>query len=71
MSVSDLIPELLKLDRADKLRLLQLLALDLAKDEQSLLTEGASYPVWSPYGAHDAARTLLEALNGEAEARHG
>lgn len=64
MSINELVPILSGLDRADKLRVMQLLIQELAKEEGALLS-GESYPIWSPYGSFDAANVLLEALNKE------
>lgn len=55
--------ELRRLNRVDKLEVIQLLAAELANEENNLLKSGGSYPVWSPYDAVDAANIMLEALN--------
>ncbi len=48
------------LPRADKLRLMQFLVIDLAQEEGvSLLAADAEYPIWTPLNAFDAAETLL------------
>lgn len=52
-----------RLDRVDKLRIIQLLVNDLAAEES--LASGATYEVWSPYDAPDAATTLLNMLKDE------
>jgi hypothetical protein len=62
MSLTELLPVLQELTRADKLRVLQFLVLELAKEEGALLIPEASYPIWSPYEAFDAAAVLLEVL---------
>ena len=67
MGINELAPILAALDRADKLRVLQLLIQELAKEDGALLN-GESYPIWSPYDAFEAADVLLEAL--KAEPRH-
>ncbi|MBD2774804.1 hypothetical protein [Iningainema tapete] len=54
-----------KLNRACKLQVIQLLATELANEENKLIQSGASYPVWSPYDAVEAANIMLEALNAE------
>lgn len=66
MSINELAPILLNLDRADKLRAMQLLIQELAKEEGALLSAN-SYAVWSPYASYEAASILLEALNAEQE----
>jgi len=51
------------LPRADKLRLMQFLVIDLAQEEGvPLLAADAEYPVWTPLNAFDAADTLLQML---------
>jgi hypothetical protein len=64
VSINELAPILLNLDRADMLRAMQLLIQELAKEEGALLS-GNSYAVWSPYASYEAASILLEALNTE------
>jgi hypothetical protein len=66
MSLVDLLPELHSLSRMDKLRLIRLLAEDLAQSEPSgLLEEGRDYPLWSPDRAYDAAAALLRELDAD------
>ena len=60
---SHLFSELSQLDRADKLRVMQFLINELAKDEGVLLKPNAEYPIWSPYNSYNAAGTLLKLLN--------
>ena len=64
MSLNELMPTLRDLDRADKLRVMQFLIQELAKEENALLGTD-SYPVWSPYDSFEAANILLEALKTE------
>jgi hypothetical protein len=70
MSLTELIPDIKMLERADKLRLMQLLVVDLAQEEGiPLLSAGTEYPIWTPLCAFDAADTLLQMLQthqGEA-----
>jgi hypothetical protein len=61
--LADLLPELHRLSRADKLRAMSFLVNELAKDEDVLLTHGALYEVWSPYDASQAAETLVNMLD--------
>lgn len=70
MLSSDLVKQLHNLNRADKLRVIQLLVGDLASEEEVYLTTGATYEVWSPYDAPDAAATLLTLLDDD-ETQHG
>ena len=63
MSLSELMPVLQTLSRADKFRLVRLLVSDLEEEPQSLVTPGGAYPVWSPLGADEAAAVLLRELD--------
>jgi hypothetical protein len=65
MVSNELVAQLRKLDRVDKLQVIQLLAAELANEENNLIKSGISYPVWSPYDAVEAANIMLEALNAE------
>ena len=66
MSLAELLPNIQSLPRADKLRLIQFLAQELADAESPpLLVAGRSYPVWSPDQAFAAAETLLQTLREE------
>lgn len=63
MSLVELLPNIHSLPRAEKLRLIQFLAQELAEAESSpLLEAGREYTVWSPDRAFTAAETLLETL---------
>ncbi|WP_165228186.1 hypothetical protein [Aquisphaera insulae] len=66
MSLAELLPVARKLSRVEKLRLIQVLAADLAEaDDPARLTSEAAYPVWSPLHAHEAAAVLLNVLEAE------
>lgn len=58
----DLLNNLRALDRSEKLHVLQVLVSELAQEEQKSLRAGMSYPIWSPYDAHEAAETMLNFL---------
>ena len=61
-----LLPALRALSRADKLRVIQDMAVELAKDEAMPMAEtGVGYPIWTPHQAFEAAATLLGALEAE------
>lgn len=63
MSLTELFPSVHQLPRADKLRLMQFLVVELAKEEGvPLLTAGAEYPVWTPLNAFSAAETMVKML---------
>jgi hypothetical protein len=63
MTLSQLLPALRDLSRADKWRAMQFLVEDLAQEEAGLLMTGAQYPIWSPLNAFDAGKALLGVLN--------
>ena len=65
MSLIEVLPEVQTLSRVDKIRLIQFLARELERDEESLIESGRSYPVWSPDRAFTAAAALLQALEEE------
>jgi len=72
MSLKELLPILQKLERADKLRAVQFLVFELAKEEGiALLAPGAAYPVWTPYHAVGAADSLLGMLSAPQEPNRG
>ena len=75
MSYAELLTAVHSLPRRDKLRLLRHLAGELAgeADEQAAerIHPGADYPVWSPFGATDAAKALQNALETETTAGAG
>ncbi len=65
-TITEILPALKTLPRIEKLRLIQFLVFELAQEEDEiLLTDNHSYPIWTPYNAHDAAATLLKVLEGE------
>lgn len=69
MNITELLPQLRKLNRADKLYVMQFLVSELAQEETDLLRPGLSYPVWSPYNATEAANMMLKVLK-TAEEKH-
>ncbi|MBI3764475.1 MAG: hypothetical protein HY260_21760 [Chloroflexi bacterium] len=72
MSLTEILPALHELPRVDKLRVIQFLVIELAKDEGvNLLEPNKAYPVWSPYNAFEAASVLLNALAMDQRASHG
>jgi hypothetical protein len=63
MSLVELLPNVRALPRTDRIRLIQLLAEELASEEATLpLASETEYPVWSPYDSFAAAATLHEFL---------
>lgn len=62
MVSSELISTLRDLSRSDKFYIMQLLISELAQQETDLIKPEQAYPVWSPYGADEAADTMLKVL---------
>ena len=67
MVLTDLLPRLYKLNRADKLRAMQFLVFELAREEDALLKPGMAYPIWSPYDSFEAGNALLSVLKESKE----
>jgi len=66
MSLAELVPALHDLPRDEKLEVIRLLATELTRQEGiDLLQDGASYPVWTPLDAFDAAKSLQILLDQE------
>ncbi len=68
IQLKDLLPALTELDRVDKLRAMQFLISELAKEEQLQSGSDLNYPIWSPFDSFQAAQTLLDALQTDARA---
>lgn len=67
MSLTELMPVVQALPRRDRLRLVQLLVADLAREEGISLEENITpFPIWSPYNAYEAAAVLQEALESDS-----
>lgn len=62
MLTTELLSELRQLSRAEKLRVIQILANELAAEDENALMPGAQYEVWSPFDAAGAAETLMKML---------
>ena len=67
MTLADLIPELKALPRTDKLRVIQMMAAEVADEENS--EEFREYSIWSQFDAFDGAATLMRALEQEKTIR--
>jgi len=64
MTLTELLPTIQSLPRADKFRLIQLLAADVAREEGiTLALADKAVPLWSAYDAFDGAATLLNLLD--------
>jgi hypothetical protein len=63
MSLIELLTGAKTLSRADRIRLVQHLIAELAREEGVTPFEaGTAYPIWTPLQAFEAAATMLEAL---------
>lgn len=65
----ELLPTLRELNRADKLRAVQYLVSEIAREEDATFDPGEVHPIWSPYESYEAAGVLLAALEEETRAR--
>jgi hypothetical protein len=65
-TLPDLLPAVRGLSREDKLRLIHVLAGELVQEANEIpFVPGASYPIWTPLFADDAAAVLQRALDEE------
>ena len=72
MTSLELLPELQVLPRVEKLRVVQFLIGELAREEElHPFSTNAAYSVWSPYDASEAAATLQHMLEQEKRELHG
>ena len=62
MSIAEMLPEVRSLSRGEKIKLIQLLAQELERDEAEIIESGRDYPMWSPDAAFAAGETMLEVL---------
>ena len=72
MTLEELLSELATLSREDKRRVVESLSQELVDDlVDPAIVPGGTYEVWSPFGADEAARVLLDLLRatGDADAR--
>jgi hypothetical protein len=53
------------LPRAEKLKVMQFLIAELAREEDPTLQAGATYSLWSPLNFHEAAHKLGQLLESE------
>ncbi|NEP02083.1 MAG: hypothetical protein F6K58_26195 [Symploca sp. SIO2E9] len=65
MTIAELFPTLRSLTRADKLKVMQFLIAELAKEEEPTLQPGATYSLSSPLNSHQAAHKLAQLLKSE------
>lgn len=65
MTAAELFSTLRSLPRADKLKVMQFLTAELAREEEPALQSGATYSLWSPLNSHEAAHKLAQLLESE------
>ncbi len=70
MSIDELLPELHQLTRAEKLRVMQFLVLELAKEEDVPVKLNSQYTIWTPYDSFGAAQKLRAILKAEETGEH-
>jgi len=58
MTYSEVLTTLRRLDRKDKIRAIQFLANEVAREEEVYFEEGKSYEIFSPNESHEAAGQL-------------
>ena len=69
MSLTELLPAIHALPRADKLRLMQVLVAEIANEEAIAVPSiDMAQTIWAPYDAYDAAATLLDVLQNDQAA---
>ena len=69
MTLNEILPTIQSLPRAEKLRLIQLLAAYVARDEEiTLEMADKTIPIWSPHDSFDGAATLLRVLDANKAA---
>jgi hypothetical protein len=72
MSLTELLPAVKSLSRAEQLKLIQIVAAELEREEPhdplALLEPGGTYEIWSPYEAYEAA-AILGGLLEETKAK--
>ena len=65
MNASSLFLELKNLSRVEKLKAMQFLVAELAREEELQLQAGKTYSIESPYNSHEAAQKLSALLEKE------
>ena len=62
-NITALLPLLKKLQWQEKVMLIQILAGELAEEDNTQLAPNQSYPVWTPLDAYEASDILTQLLN--------
>lgn len=71
MTIVELLPQLQALPSVEKLRIVQFLIGEIAREEAlQPLIPGANYKISSPYNAYDAVTTLEDLLEQDKQCLH-
>ncbi len=62
MTITEVLPTLKALNHKDKIRAIQFLANEVAKEEEVFFEEGKTYEVWSPHDSYKAAEQLRKLI---------
>lgn len=65
MTTAELLLTLKDLSRTEKLKIMQFLIAELAKEEEPTLQAGATYSILSPLNSHEAAHKLGQLLESD------
>lgn len=67
MTLIEILPSLKQLDHREKLKAVQFLVNEIAREEEVLFSENQVYEIWSPYDSFEASETLQQMLIEENE----
>lgn len=68
MTITEVLPTLKALNRKDKIRAIQFLANEVAKEENVFFEEGKNYEIWSPFESYEVAEQLTNLLKENEKA---
>ena len=63
MTIAEVLPALGALNHKDKIRAIQFLANEVAREEEIFFEEGKNYEIWSPHDSYDAAAQLQRLID--------
>ena len=70
MTITEVLPTLKALNRKDKIRAIQFLANEVAKEEEVYFEERKNYEFWSLRNSHEAAAGLRKLIDEEKASRN-
>lgn len=71
MPFAELMSQVQRLPKIDKLRLMQFLATELVKEEDAnFFVANQEYPIWSPYNCSEAANVLMNLLQTKQQEKN-